>query len=53
MNIDIWLTIIIIAAIVWCWIGYEAYNSPIMPADYENKPTGKQKKKKSYDNNME
>tara|TARA_R110002051_G_C8541541_1_gene471253 strand:- start:139 stop:396 length:258 start_codon:yes stop_codon:yes gene_type:complete len=37
MITDIWLTIIIIAAIVWCILGYEAWSTPIFPADYINR----------------
>jgi|TARA_R110000824_G_scaffold295858_1_gene484177 hypothetical protein len=38
MDISIWVTIIIVVAIVWSAIIYEILNSPVYPPDYPNRP---------------
>tara|TARA_R110002096_G_scaffold372376_1_gene565809 strand:+ start:3793 stop:3999 length:207 start_codon:yes stop_codon:yes gene_type:complete len=38
MDSSIWITIGIVAVVVWGFIGWEMYTSPVYPDDYPNKP---------------
>ena len=43
MSLGVWITIGIIFVIVWGFIAYEIYNSPLMPDDYDNEEEIKDK----------
>ena len=34
MSWSIWFVVGIIFILVWCWLGWEAWNSPIYPDNY-------------------
>lgn len=38
MSLTIWVVIGIVCVVVWGWIGWEMYNAPLMPDDYDNDP---------------
>tara|TARA_R110000822_G_scaffold2978_1_gene13619 strand:+ start:184 stop:375 length:192 start_codon:yes stop_codon:yes gene_type:complete len=35
MSPTIWIIIGVIFIVVWVWIGWEIYNAPMMPDDYQ------------------
>jgi len=46
MSSTIWSIIIIVFVVVWAWLLWEAWNTPIMPDDYDTKIYKKQLKNK-------
>ena len=41
MDSSIWITIGIVAVVVWGWIIWDFVNTPVTPADYTNQPKPK------------
>lgn len=39
IGMGTWIGIGVVAVVLWSWIAYEIYTSPVYPSDYRNVPT--------------